>query len=67
VALWFDTSPLRPDEWAVTDAERWTETVQLKLAYAAGVNAALEAHQDSEAAKARVKQWLAQASPEAGA
>jgi hypothetical protein len=27
---WFDFSPMRPDEYAVTDAERWTEALELR-------------------------------------
>jgi hypothetical protein len=27
---WFDFSPMRPDEYAATDAERWTEALELR-------------------------------------
>lgn len=35
--MWFDLSPMRPDEWAETDAARWNEAMQLRAAYQAGV------------------------------
>jgi len=38
MAIWFNLSPLRPDEWAATDVERWMRNVQLRNAYQAGVD-----------------------------
>jgi hypothetical protein len=35
--LWFDVSPLRPDEYGRQDAERWTEISQLQNAVLAGI------------------------------
>jgi len=36
-ALWFDLSPLRPDEWLNANAEIWNEAQQLRYAYESGV------------------------------
>lgn len=38
MAIWFDLSPMRPDEWANTVAERWYRNARLKAAYLEGVN-----------------------------
>lgn len=38
LALWFDLSPVRPWEWDGIDAESWTEAVQLRNAWHAGVD-----------------------------
>lgn len=36
MALWFDLSPMRPDEWARTDAQRWRTAIAMRNAYHAG-------------------------------
>jgi len=38
LALWFDLSPVRPWEWDAIDAERWTEAVQIRNAWHAGID-----------------------------
>lgn len=47
LAKWFDLSPMRPDEWAVTNARRWNEAMQLRIAYDAGVEDARAEKQDA--------------------
>lgn len=42
LALWFDLSPVRPWEWAGIPADAWTEAVQIREAFAAGVRDAQE-------------------------
>lgn len=34
---WYDLSPMRPDEYANTNASRWREVVTLRNAYDGGV------------------------------
>lgn len=36
-ALWYDLSPMRPDDLAATDATRWTEAIQLQRAWHEGI------------------------------
>jgi hypothetical protein len=33
---WFDFSPMRPDEYAATDAERWTDALEMRNAIEKG-------------------------------
>ena len=37
VIAWYDLSPMRPDEYANTNATRWREAVTLRGAYDSGV------------------------------
>lgn len=43
---WYDLSPMRPDEYAHTNARRWTEAVTLRNAYDGGV---MDARKESQA------------------
>lgn len=53
--MWFDLSPLRPDEWAETDAARWIEAVQLRTAYQAGIEDAKGETAMTDQLKAKAK------------
>ncbi len=46
VIAWYDLSPMRPDEYAETNASRWREAVMLRSAYENGV---ADARQESQA------------------
>lgn len=35
--LWFDTSPMRPDEWQHVDLERWNEAASVQDAWQKGI------------------------------
>ena len=54
-ALWFDLSPMRPDEWAQTDAARWNEAAQMRSAYQAGVDQARRESEMDATLKAKAK------------
>lgn len=47
MALWFDLSPMRPDEWARSDANRWNRNMKIRMAYEEG---AREASDEAQAA-----------------
>lgn len=38
--MWYDLSPMRPDEYLNTRADTWTEAVQLRNAAQDGISAA---------------------------
>lgn len=42
--MWFDLSPLRPDEWARTSYRRWVEAETLRAAYQRGYADAKDEH-----------------------
>lgn len=48
MALWFDLSPMRPDEWANSDAKRWQTNVMIRRAYMDGAAEANDDHQARE-------------------
>lgn len=45
LVLWYDLSPMRPDEYAATNAWRWTEAVTLRAAFEQGKR---DAHHEKE-------------------
>lgn len=47
LALWFDLSPVRPWEWPHIEADMWTEAVQVRNAWHAGIDDA-QAEADME-------------------
>jgi hypothetical protein len=51
--LWFDLSPMRPDEYGRTEAYRWVEAVQIRNAYQAGIDDA----DDEVKGKQRIDEW----------
>ena len=55
-ALWFDMSPMRPDEWARTDAQRWRSAIAMRNAYHAGEQ---DAKGEAEAKERAEKMWAA--------
>lgn len=51
MALWFDLSPMRPDDWANADAARWRSNLRIRKAYLEGVaeaNDSVQAKRDLE-------------------
>ena len=53
-AMWFDLSPLRPDEYDAMNANRWTEAVQLRNAYQTGLE---DAANEAKAREQAEKMW----------
>lgn len=58
-AIWFDLSPLRPDEWAKTVASRWLRNFELSNAYHAGVAEAIAERKDAKAAADKIRKMQA--------
>lgn len=56
LVLWYDLSSMRPDEFARTNARRWTEAVRVRKAYLDGFQDADAEH----AAQQEQEQWLRQ-------
>lgn len=42
--LWFDLSPMRPDEWGRQDATTWHRAMAIQAAYRKGIASANDEH-----------------------
>lgn len=46
--MWYDLSPMRPDEHANANARRWVEATTLRAAAQAGIQDAASEHEATE-------------------
>lgn len=53
--MWFDLSPLRPDEWARTRARPWREAAMLRSAYREGYDAVMASRREREEIDAELR------------
>ena len=58
--MWFDLSPLRPDEWARTNYRRWVEAEALRAAYREGFDGARDEHSAATTAQTEAKKQAQQ-------